>query len=419
MEDYREMFLENFHNDKPKQRHIGLEVEFPAVQKEAPHREADIIPIITSYAQEHGWPLLVDDTNPQQIVGFKCDEGRVLTPEFTIHVAEVALPPRPTLEDIQQKDLPWFAKLRQYFSDNGALLLGFGALPNTQIANLIRTKRGRYRTLEDALTKKVRTTGLTASTQVSIEVSKDELITATNVCNALSPLSIALTANSSVWKGKVAEGLAVREGVWDMFAPERAGLPRRPFVDMEDYLKRMFDLNVLIERNGSNYFTPPESTSFRDMVKDSSSFMDAWKLFEGTVWWNARPRAVYGTIEIRPNCTQPHGEETAVAAFWLGIVEALSEAQILVDDLSWEEWRALRPACIRDGLRASVNKKDAHMLSLYALSIAENGLKQRDNGEEIFLEPLWERWDTKRTPAQHTRSVFEREGIEGLVRAVS
>lgn len=418
--EHVELFCDKF-SDKPLNiRHIGVEEEIAICRDSQDYGRADAVPAIEQIGQSQGYALLSDDIKTRQIVGFRDEEGRVLTTEFSRHVIEIAYPPRPDLGSIDTKDIPWRNTHEELFARRNLLFLKYGTVPNLPISRLQRAPKGRYIPLEKALTKRVRVTGLTASTQVSIEVSMAEMIRAVNVCNALSGISIALTANSSIWQGKDSGVLAVRESVWDSFAPERVGVPKRKFSDIEDYLEHLCGFRALILKDEDGYFIPSPDTTFADIDAGlDGDFLNAWKYHEGTVWYNARLRAPFGTIEIRPGCTQPRGEMLSIAALWLGIIENLDEAEGLVNMLPWDTWRSLRTACIKEAMKAVVGGVPANWLAKSMLEIAERGLNTRNQGEESYLGPLWNRLDRERTPAEDTRDIFHRKGVSGVIEAVS
>ena len=50
------------------------------------------------------------------------------------------------------------------------------------------------------------------------------------------------------------------------------------------------------------------------------------------------------------------------------------------------------------------------------VALAEQGLRQRGQGEESWLQPLYDRLDRRLNPAQRARRIFQTDGMTGLLR---
>ncbi|MDX1608088.1 MAG: glutamate-cysteine ligase family protein [Candidatus Spechtbacterales bacterium] len=414
-----EEFLKNFSPEKiPKgKRTIGRETEHIAINEKG--EAVDAAAYFDILASEKGWHVEHDGYYVVQATSVEDNEGRVITPEFTTSVMEVAYPPRESLHDIPNKDAPWFEDLRNFYRDHGIYFPGSGVHVVSSENELLRTSRRRYDALYRAIGPDVKIIALTASSQVSFKIQIDEIIQGMNVCCALSGPSIMLMANSSIWKGEDSGLCAARESVWGKFAAKRAGIPQNRFSDVEQYLEHMFDLPVLIEQWGSDYIVPQKRKTFRERLEFRNKlFPRLWALHEGTVWWNARPRLEFGTLEIRPNCAQPGKDYMAVSSFWLGIVENLDEAEALVNEFSWDFWIRLRDAAIKDGIRAEVDGINGVNLVKCVLDISRRGLVSRGLNEEIYLDILYSRVEEMKTPADKAREIFQSKGIEALIDAL-
>lgn len=409
---YLRDYLNRFSYDNSGLRQVGLELEYPVVSQGS-FEQFSVIPSLELLSGMRGSVPIYDDYYEDQIVGYEDEFGNTITPEFSTSVLEIAFPPEASLIDFDSRNNVWLRNFREFFASRGGLILGYGGLPIT--SNATRTKKRRYEVLRDFLGPSVDVIGLTASSQVSIEVSQEEMVIALNVCNAFSGPSIALTANSSVVGGENTGLLGYREAVWDIFSSERCGVPPAKFYDIEEYLEFLFNFPIVIEKGEEDYYIP--GITFSERISGDYNPDLFWKLYplhEGTIWFNARLRAPYGTIEIRPNCTQPHGDYLAVAAFWLGIIEQLSEANELMKLIGWDAWRKFRIECIKHGMDARVDGIDAHNLVRYILGISERGLKNRGLGEEVFLDPLKARLHRRKNPAQDALEVYNKKGIKAM-----
>ena len=89
----------------------------------------------------------------------------------------------------------------------------------------------------------------------------------------------------------------------------------------------------------------------------------------------------------------------AQSALWVGLLydkAALSAAEALVRDMSWEDAIALRSAVPRLGLAAPFRDGTLRDLARDVVAIARDGLRARDRRDEsdrdesVYLEPLFE-----------------------------
>ncbi len=412
MKDAAEKYLHCFHYDGEGPRRVGVELEFPVVSIENAE-EFDVYPTLPLLAEEADMFLIYDDYYKDIPYKLGRNDGKFISLEYARGVVESVSIPDEHLDCIINRETEWINKLRRFFREHGGLMLGYGIQPVSQACKKTRTKR--YEIFRKHLPPRVNYIGLTASSQVSIEISADEIVRAVNVCNALSGVSIALTANSPVWHNNASGKKALREEVWGYFAPKRSGIPPTPFSSIEEYIEYSSRFQVYLEKKGGTYVAPSPNTDFFKLMERRRDFLPHWYVHEATVWWNARPRASYGVIEIRPNCTQPHNEWETVPAMWLGIVERLDEAEELVNSVDWSSWLLYRNMCIEYGLNVANIKNIAHEF----LQIAEKGLRDRKRGEEVFLEPAKRRLREEKLPADRALELFNAGGAVELSHAFS
>ncbi|MDE1834181.1 MAG: hypothetical protein KGH64_02480, partial [Candidatus Micrarchaeota archaeon] len=134
------------------------------------------------------------------------------------------------------------------------------------------------------------------------------------------------------------------------------------------------------------------------------------QVLEGTVWWEARPKSEFGTVESRCPALQPSiSEIMAVGALIKGLSVNINGARGLVGELS-ENQGALADArrdVIRRGLDARVEGTSSCMSEITGemLEIAKKGL--RNSGENTgYLVPLYERLEKGVTPAEKALELF-------------
>ncbi|MFM7581907.1 MAG: hypothetical protein ACKO9F_04180, partial [Caldilinea sp.] len=194
----------------------------------------------------------------------------------------------------------------------------------------------------------------------------------------------------------------------------RHGMLARPMASLVDFIETVSQSTYLILRAGGDVV--PSSIPFTEYLREHGADYAAFLFHEHYIWNSARLRAAYGTLEIRPACQQPWGENMAVAALNLGLVEAASAVSaLIVETLGedyWEKMRLYHQQVIRYGLDAP---QPAPQLLQRVLALAEEALAGRGRGEERLLSPLWRRVERRQNPAQRARIVFRQDGIRGLL----
>lgn len=418
-------------------RRIGVELEYPAVDQEN-WRGFDLVdrlfPVLTesstswipSYDTETG---IIDGV----LVGNKnlpAHERVFVTRDAARSMLEVVFPPAHSLHEIRKRIEDIFPTVQRTCYDEGGYILGYAMQPYDDRGIWFPGKR--YRLLQEALGKKTinYVTRGTAS-QVHIEVTQNEVIPFTNVSNALSGVKIILFANSPIELGEFSGLLARRQSFYGSFAPDRAGMPPIAFRDFGHYLDFVINKTFLIgwrphtvaipQRRGSHIVFGDSVSgnliTFREYLESirldeiPGALERQLPLHEATIWFNARPRTHYGTVEIREACTQPFTDTLVVPAFNLGIAENLDAAQALVERAGWGDWMQLHNDAIRLGFHtyffdAPVGAPGGIVET--ALNIAEEGLRRRGLGEERYLAPLWQRLARRKNPADKALSAFRR-----------
>ncbi len=233
-----------------------------------------------------------------------------------------------------------------------------------------------------------------------------------NFGNLMTPVIIALCANSPVYNGRMSPYCSAREGqMASIYAQEhRHGMLARPVTDMADYVEMMSQTTYLIRRDDGKII--PSSQTFVEYLQENGADLEAFLFHDHYMWNSARLRPAYGTIEIRPACQQPWREHMAACALGLGLVEAAEDITAYVDECFGQEaWSILADyhgLAIRHGLRAPQPAPDFLGRIVEMVDVA---LRERGFGEERFLEPLFKRLERRMNPAQRMRAIFRTDGL--------
>jgi gamma-glutamylcysteine synthetase len=431
---------------KATERRLGAELKFPLVNRDGTAAGLEKTRALWAHLERQGWRPILDHVagevvgarkpGPRNDTVASCETG-YCKPEFSLaHV--------PDLFALDQSIKTLRQELEPFCEEQEVCLLGYGIQPLTPPSKRLLMKKSRTcvwdkvfganRCLREEDGDDVCLFTVNAGTHVHVSVSQEEAIRAVNVLNGFAGAQLALTANSSVWRGGVDPAFkCVNEKLWDWWMPEkrRVGVPARPFVDLEDYVRTVSEFRpVYVKRNG----TPIVLTryrSFREYFHDAGAVgVDAQNgkrmsvvphiadidLHSTCYWFNARLSRYY-TVENRTNDQQPPEDLLCVSALTLGLVSALEESWEAVRSHDWQHLRQSRDVACEAGLEGRVNGIDLADLTGQMLDLARLGLRRRKRGEEQFLAPLEQRLRRRTCPADEAMRLFTGGGIGALVAA--
>lgn len=295
-------------------------------------------------------------------------------------------------------------------------VLAYGMQPLTPPSLHIMSPKQRYMSLYRAMGKPWLWYTVTASDQVQIDVARPEMVEILNFANLMTPVIIALCGNSPIYGGRPSPFCSAREGeMASIYTQEhRHGMLPRPVRDMADYVAMMAETTYLIVQGDGEIY--PSSRPFSAYLEENGADYDAFLFHEHYMWNSARLRTTYATVEIRPACQQPWREHMAVSALGLGLLEAAAAIGAFVrEELGenyWADMQEYHALAILHGLRAPQPSAD---FLPRILDMAYAGLAARGFGEEVLLEPHYDRLARRMNPAQRIRTIFRTDGLRGLI----
>lgn len=396
-------------------RRIGREAEFPLVWPDGRAGDASLL-----------WrPLMADGTarvryeDPARTLIERVDLGEVgYEVEMGRATVEVVLPPVDDLNALEVVSTTAVRRVVRAAASRGMYVLGYGIQPRTPASVGLMTSKRRYLALHRAIGRPWLYFTTTASDQVHVDVSRSELLDAINAMNLLAGVVIALTANSSVYTGRVGVSSG-REALLARLGEHRHGMTPRRFDRLEQFVTFVCEQTCYVLPKSGEFvrYRRPFAAYLASGGSDPGMY-EMYRWHEHYVWNSARPRAHHATIEIRPACQQPPDESLAAAAFSLGLVEAMSHVSALVRDRlgsdPWPAMAAYRKDAIRRGLRA---REPAPHLLAGLVDLAEAALRRRGRGEERFLLPVRHRLERRVLPADRAAAQFRKGGIDPLIDA--
>ena len=161
----------------------------------------------------------------------------------------------------------------------------------------------------------------------------------------------------------------------------------------------------------------PSSRSFADVLRESGPDMEQFLFHEHYIWNSARLRVAYGTLEMRPACQQPWESHMAACGAW-GWDWWRRRGRL------WRMWRMrwatgtgniLREYHRRAIARGLLASEPAPDFLATIVTLAEQGLRERERGEERFLQPVRQRLLRRENPARRLRRAYRTEGLTGVL----
>jgi len=424
-------------------RRIGAELKFPLVRKDGSAASLRTVCALWEYLGERGWQPVEDALTGNVVGAEKAGEqnNTVASCETGYCKLEFSLAHVGNIFDLEASIDGLTAELEPFCRKHGVFLLGYGIQPVTPPSKKLLMKKGRTsvwhkvfgsnRHIPEEAGDDVHLFTINAPSHVHVSVSQEEAIPAVNVLNGFAGAQIALTANSSIWQGKVdPKYRCVAEKLWDWWMPDadRVGVPARPFEDIEDYVRTIAAMKpVFVKRRGkpvvlASYDTFEQYYNEDRAVGTNSQGRqvavrprpDDIDVHSTCYWYDARISRYY-TVENRANDQQPPQTLASVAALTLGLVTALPEAQKVLARYEWDQLRKARELACRHALGQKNDPGPVAEMAQDALDMAWLGLRHRGLGEEKFLEPLENRLEERKCPADEAEEVFRGGGIEALV----
>jgi carboxylate-amine ligase len=331
--------------------------------------------------------LLVDAENGQLrtdadrvIAAVRPHDGRLVSEIFAAEL-ELVTPICQTVEELGRA----LAGLLEAAQGAGATLIGSGLHPNTTFGDACLSTSHRYATVSHALQGLLRNPP--ASLHVHVGMPDPE--TAIRVSNGLRrrlPLLHSLAANSPFWYGQDSGLASARAAVLRSYP--RYGVPRW-FRDWDDF--------SLVARELAQAAGVADYTYF---------------------WWDVRPHAVLGTVEVRAPDAQPSVERTLALA---ALIHALARMEAEAPPPVYQSRDAIEEACYqatRFGLDARLPDESGGLRS--ARELGEQALHQvrpyaRELGCDAQLEAVQRILD-EGTGADLQRSIYAHQGMPGLLR---
>ncbi len=418
---------------KDRDEFVGIEIEIPIVNLSGEATDfKSIREAVNCFCHNFGFEFNAFDEDGNGYSATEPMTGDNLSFDCSFNNLEFSFAKEKNLTIINERFNLYISALNEKLERKRHLLTGMGINPGYKVNNNEFLKVPRYQMLEGFLKRSKKWEypmyfhpypgygAFACASQVQLDVRYDKLIETIDAFSLLEPIKSVLFANS--WMKEEPDNLCVRDMFWENSThginPHNIGVYEKIPDDINELLEYIYRTSIFCtQRNGhylhfhpvpvteyfsqkeirGEYYENGEYHPYKFAPEESDlSFLRTYK-FEDLTF--------RGTIEYRSGCCQPFSDAMSIAAFHIGLSEKLDEVnELLINDtvLYHHGYTSgeLRKIMNKRELPDFIDKNELKKLCIQVLEIAKDGLKTRGYGEEIFIEPIFERAESLMNPAR-------------------
>ena len=399
---------------------VGIELEYPVVNLSGNATDVSLTKQLLIYLIDNfGFKAdkFDSDNNPIQLI--EQASGDMILFEVSYNTIEFAFAKASRIAEVEERLDTYLSMIQPYLRNHNHELQGWGVNPNWAKNDNSPVKSPRYEMLMDFLElSKAKNNpffhnypeygSFICGSQVQLDVSKISYLRVLNAFNQIEGPKAVLFANSEFW-GSDWDLAISRDVFWETSMhgvfEENAGIFPRMFKNEDDYFSYLSETAIFTAKRAEEtyYFEPIRAKDYLN-----KSAIQAWSIhgkevsikpseddFKTHRSYQFQDLTTRGTIEFRSVCTQPFSATFAPAAFHLGLLVNLERLEnILKDSPFFEAFDFDYPRIRRLFSKKDISDTDLKLifpLTEALLVCAEDGLKSRGFGEEIYLAPLKEK----------------------------
>lgn len=399
---------------------VGIELEYPVVNLSGNATDVSLTKQLLIYLIDNfGFKAdkFDSDNNPIQLI--EQASGDMILFEVSYNTIEFAFAKASRIAEVEERLDTYLSMIQPYLRNHNHELQGWGVNPNWAKNDNSPVKSPRYEMLMDFLElSKAKNNpffhnypeygSFICGSQVQLDVSKISYLRVLNAFNQIEGPKALLFANSEFW-GSDWDLAISRDVFWENSMhgvfEENAGIFPRVFKNEDDYFSYLSETAIFTAKRTEEtyYFEPIRAKDYLN-----KSAIQAWSIhgkevsikpseddFKTHRSYQFQDLTTRGTIEFRSVCTQPFSATFAPAAFHLGLLVNLERLEnILKDSPFFEAFDFDYPRIRRLFSKKDISDTDLKLifpLTEALLVCAEDGLKSRGFGEEIYLAPLKEK----------------------------
>ena len=420
---------------KKRGEYIGIEIEMPIINLAKKPVEEDLThKMAEAFRKRFSFKVASRDSegNPYNLIEEK--SGDSLSFDCSYSNLEFSMGRRRTIFEIKESFDKYYAYVDKYLRRRGYAVTGMGINPHCDINHNYPIPSERYRMLLHYLRSYKEHLGekgrrfharpdfgtFTSASQVQLDVEYDSLVDVLNVFGRLEPYKVLLFANSP--SKEYPDLLCSRNIFWEEsmhgYNKKNIGLFNEPLKSVDELISYIGETSIYCaERDGKYFdFSPVPIREYFKRDKVTGKYYDGQryraKALEPRLedikylrTFKLEDLTFRGTVEYRSACCQPIKDSMTIAAFHTGLLEKLPELKELLEKDRVVYGRSqnadrLQHLFSKKVLPDFVDRQKLRGQLIKILSLAEDGLRKRGFGEEVFLSPLFDRAERLSNPAK-------------------
>ena len=414
----KDQIINYFLSGAKKNVFIGVENEKFLFQEKNNARAtySDMKKVFEIFKKKFGWEEVKENEN---IVGLKIDGKSIsLEPGNQIELSGDKLS---NIHEVCSESYDFQNQLDQICKEIGLKTMSIGYDPITKLNNAPKNPKQRYKLMTKEMPKggklSLNMMYQTSGTQINLDyLSEDDFKKKFKIISYLTPISIAIFANSTILENKPSGYLSYRSKVWQNTS--RGGLPKifLENMDFEKYADFAINFPLLFIYKNNDHKNLNNKT-FGDFMKGSLSevnnhlptFEDL-ELHLSTIFTEIRLKKY---IEMRSLDACEWDCHCAGPAFYTGLIYGkLDESLDLIKDWKSEDVLKAYLDAPKKGLKTEINGKSILEWGKILLNISNRGLIDRNfknktgNDETIFLKNIEQILQQNKTKAEKTLENF-------------
>lgn len=393
LREVKEIFIEGI-KESTEELKIGFEYERLPILSEnnqsAPYEGLDgVCESLRLYARNENWDYLLDKNN---IIGLK-KLHNTLTLEPGSQM-ELSIKPYRSIKKIEEKINELDSTLKPILDEFGIKLLNYGVSVLSTYKNIKLLPKRRYHIMANYLWGILSDVMMreTAGIQACFDyTSEEDAMRKFKIANMLSPFATAMFANSPIRGGVDTGYKTFRALAWLNTDSERCGL-LLGINSFNDYINKILKTPMIMFQREDDVHTVNGTMTLEHFIHNEYmgeiANLDDFKLSANLYFPDVRLRKF---IEIRNQDCVGKGLQYAILAFYKGILyseKSMQDIEELFKDYKPQDFTELRYNIPKLATQAPFTKNKAKDIIKELLIISENGLKEQNEGEEQYLEPI-------------------------------
>ncbi len=360
--------------------------------------------------KDKGWE---PEYEKDKIIGLKRENQKITTePGFQY---ELSGAPFKNIHSVCSENSSHFNELKEVFNSTSITTSSIAYDPFNKLIEIPKSPKERYKIMTSEMPKGAKLSldmmYKTAGIQINYDyTSEEDFEKKFKIGSYLTPLTIALFANSPFNENKLSGFLSYRGKVWQK--TNRGGIMPIAFekLNFEKYIDHVINYSILFLKKKGKYFSPNGQT-FNDFLKGNLSFLKVEKPtledFEnhlGTIFTEVRLKQV---IELRSLDTCNFGCICNGPSFFTGLIYgSIDETYEIIKNWRKEEVMQAYLNAPKLGLNATLEGKKLIDWAKIFFDLSKKGLEKRNevnksgSNETIYLKHVEEIIKNKKTRAE-------------------